>query len=73
MDKLELIPLIHANDISWEMADELEQANIHTHYQNDVFTLNWNDEDSYVETKKWLLKEYGETIVMYDSFAVLAT
>ncbi len=72
MKNIELIPYIYAGDFSDEMLIELIDREINTHYQNDVFSIDWK-EDKLIATKQWLLETYGEVIKNYDTFAIQST
>lgn len=73
MKKIELIPYIYAGDFPRGVEDEFKEADISTHYQNDVIGIDWKDEDSFPIFKTWLLFTYGNDIKAYDSFAMGST
>lgn len=71
--KIRLIPIIDAVDLSNKVEEEFEKYEVSTHYQNDMVTLDWEEEDSYPEFQKWLVEIYGEEIKQYGQFAIQAT
>lgn len=73
MSKFELIPLLNACDFEDDMENELAENEISTHYQNEVMHIDWDEEEEYPETKKWLLDNYGEEAKNYKSFGISAT
>lgn len=72
MEKIKLIVKLDACLFSNEIEDECVDRDISTHYQNDLFYLDWTDDEMPL-MKKWLISEYGEEIKKYTSFAVQAT
>ncbi len=76
---LKLIPLIDACSIPDDVDDELNSCEILTHYQNGVFSVDWDDDEDSDDhwtlpvTRAWLLMTHGEDIKQYTSFGLLAT
>lgn len=61
---IKLIPLLDARDFPSDVDDELVW---------DVNYLNWDNDDYYSTTKKWLEKSFGEEIKQYNDFAINRT
>jgi hypothetical protein len=72
MNKLTMIPLLDACLFPGEVEEELSEAEVNTHYQCDILFLDWK-EQSYLDTKKWLIDTYGEEIKKHTKFGILAT
>lgn len=70
---VDLVPKIYAGDLPNDASEELIAAGISTHYQNDVFYVEWSDEDDYPNVKRWLTSTYGDLVKKYDTFALIAT
>jgi len=73
MNKIDLIPLLQAFDFEGDVEDEMVENEVNTHYQADILSFDWDDDESYPATKKWLVEFYGEEIRNFDQFAIMPT
>jgi len=71
MENIELAVSLDACDFTVEVEEWCEGKDLQTHCQNDVFRINWK-EDNNVMTN-WLLETYGEGIKKYEDFAIWST
>ena len=74
--KIEFIVLLDASDWDKEVKCEMINNDVSIHYKDDTCHIEWSDDEDgnrWKETKKWLIKTYGEEIMNYETFAIRAT
>ena len=72
MKTIKLIPIVNSIDFTEKLNTEFNKLMIPTHGQNQVITINW--EGGYFPVfRKWLIKEYGNDITQYNTFAIQST
>ena len=67
---LKLIVEVYAGDFPYEVEEECLFEEINTHYDNDVFSINWEDPHDKPKMQAWLLETYGEKVKAHKEFAV---
>lgn len=73
MKEITFIPAIEACQFSSEMQQELDDAEIRTHYHSDILYIDWDDSDDLPCSKEWLVNTFGERIKNYRRFAIIPT
>lgn len=70
MKKIELVPILSADEFPEKMVKELRAMDIFIHADESALNIDWEDKNDY-HTKTWLVSTYGGDIRKYTRFLII--